>query len=114
MTTRTELTIQRVKDWDGLYCHYGSWNLNTGEPIVTKYYVIPYEEAPCEPVAKKEFSTLAAARAECKRHGWPVDRSQAGERYDDGTIHVEAYYANAHRSSGVWIVRAESAPEWSD
>lgn len=74
------------------------------------YQVSVYEEAPSEPVAPVEFSTLQAARAEVRRLNGGmlprVDRTLSGEVYDDGSQHTEAYYTDDHQSSGWWITAA--------
>lgn len=72
------------------------------------YLVSQYEESPVEPKPAAEFSTLAAARKYAKqRFGGKRDATLAGERYEDGTRHVEAFYANEHQSSGCWITVKE-------
>lgn len=70
------------------------------------YRVIPYEEAPCEPMEAKEFGSLwEAIRYAFRSVGGRPDRTMAGETYEDGTEHVQAYYQDTNRSSGLWIVR---------
>lgn len=73
------------------------------------YLVSIYEEAPVEPESPTDFRTLKEARAyvsqQCDGDRPTADRTLAGERYDDGEIHVEAYYFNQHQSSGLWVTR---------
>jgi hypothetical protein len=74
-----------------------------------KYYVHMYEEAPVEPEADVVCGSLREARAIVRSRlgglgGLVATRVLAGERYEDGLIHVEAYYANTQRSSGYWIL----------
>lgn len=74
------------------------------------YRVERYEEAPVAPNSAypAEFETLAEARAfAAGGEDIEPDTSLRGERYEDGSRHVEAYYTDEHCSSGVWIVRTE-------
>jgi hypothetical protein len=69
-----------------------------------RYFVGQYSESPVEPMGAVGFATLRAAREHVRRHtNSAADKSLAGEAYDDGTRHVEAYYDDHHKSSGWWI-----------
>lgn len=75
---------------------------------MTTYIVSVYDEAPIAPTPHEEYSSLTDARRAVRRHLTRVpDRTLAGEPYDDGTRHVEAYYDDRHRSSGYWITSRE-------
>jgi hypothetical protein len=77
------------------------------------YQLSVYEEAPSEPVAPAEYSTLRAARAEVRRRNGGklprVDHRLSGEVYDDGQRHIEAYYTDDDKSSGWWITATTHA-----
>jgi hypothetical protein len=74
-----------------------------------KYTVGLYAEAPVEPEIAREYTSLLAARKAVRAHfGGRLpnrDTSLAGETYEDGSCHVEAYYFDEHKSSGYWICR---------
>jgi hypothetical protein len=76
------------------------------------YLVTRYTEAPEAPEPAVACPTLAAARREVRHHlASRADRTLAGERYEDGTTHVEAYYEDHHRSAGYWICRCEAVED---